>query len=159
MSGSSFQDLIAVHESFLRVLLGHQDDLVAGRLDEARDSLARFAAEIRAHIRLEEEILLPIYEERAGVIAGGSVELFQGEHRRILAFLVELDPAVRDLQAGDTRGLVALLEREYMLKQLLHHHDLRERNLFFPALDRVTDAEERGRLLQDSLPPGGSAAP
>ncbi|MFN7928084.1 MAG: hypothetical protein U0Y68_09075 [Blastocatellia bacterium] len=49
------------------------------------------------------------------------------------------------------RRVLVLLDEEAMYKSLSQHHDQRERNLFFPALDRVTDETERQTLLARCL--------
>ena len=49
------------------------------------------------------------------------------------------------------RGVIQLFDEEAQYKALCEHHDQRERNLFFPALDRVTTLEERVALLPQCL--------
>jgi hypothetical protein len=57
-------------------------------------------------------------------------------------------------QGGDlSREILHLLDQETMFKHLAEHHDLRERNILYPTLDRVADAEERREFLP---PPGAS---
>lgn len=45
------------------------------------------------------------------------------------------------------RSIIGLFDRQAMYKHLVEHHDLREKNVLYPALDRVTDDAERARLL------------
>ena len=110
----------------------------------------RFATEIRRHIVEEEEELLPIFEERGGKIHGGDPDLFRAEHRKIEGFLDEIHPVLAEIRSGQHRAIIELLEREYMLKQLLLHHDLRERNILYPTLDRITDDGEKKRIVRDT---------
>ncbi|MCZ6692078.1 MAG: hemerythrin domain-containing protein [Planctomycetota bacterium] len=152
MEGKSFLELLGIHESLLAMFGRHQEALVSGNLEAARSILERFDSEIREHIRLEDGTLIPIFEERAGAIPGGDPKLFQAEHRKIEAYLDEIRPATESLESGDARALIELLEREYLLKQLLMHHDLREKNILYPELDRVTNEAERSRLIHGSSP-------
>lgn len=108
---------------------------------EARALLRRFSDEIRAHIRYEEEQLLPIFR-RAGRISGGAPELFINEHRKI-------EKALTRLLRSRRRDRVAIIEEEFRLKELLRHHDLREKNILYPVLDRVATPQERA-ILKDA---------
>ena len=88
--------------------------------------------------------------ERAGKIAGGPPEFFIGEHRRMLEFLARFAATLGELkeEIGDpARRVIRLLDEEAAFKSLCEHHDMREGAIFFPALDRVTDEEERRELI------------
>ena len=147
MPGKSFLRFLERHRSILEELIVHQERLVVGAIGEARDLFAGFERRIRGHIREEEEEMLPIYDERAGLMHGGDPDLFRMEHRKIERFLDEIRGRLTDLAAGDLRGRIALIEREQMLKEILHHHDLREQNILYPELDRVTDDAEKERIV------------
>ena len=147
MTQTSFLRYLDLHGSILEGLRRHQDDLVEGRIPAARDGFGAFATEIRRHIDEEEGEMLPIYEERAGRIHGGDADLFRHEHRKIERFLDEIVAALSALDPADPRARVALIETEYRLKELLLHHDLREKNILYPKLDEVATPEERARIV------------
>lgn len=147
MTESSFLRYLDLHASILELLRVHQDDLVEGRFPEAGDSFQTFSGEVRAHIREEEDEMLPIYEERAGKIHGGDADLFRNEHRKIEGYLGEIGDALHSLDPGDPRGRIEVIEAEYRLKELLVHHDMREKNILYPKLDEVATAGERDRIV------------
>ena len=147
MSDLSFLRFLDLHHAILEIFVQHQEHLVSGRLARARERFARFDAEIREHIGEEEAEMMPIYEERGGAPPGGSPELFTSEHRKIEKHLEGIAADLESLEDGNARGVIDLLEREYELKQLLLHHDLREKNFLYPILDRVASAEEKDRIL------------
>jgi hypothetical protein len=99
----SFAELLKIHERLNELFLLHQESLLRIDLEMAAKWLRIYKRELRAHMRVEEDLLIPVYE-RAGKIAGGPPEFFVGEH-------------------------------------------MRERNIFFPAFDRVTDEAERQELI------------
>ena len=107
-------------------------------LSTALAELEEFARRIRRHIRLEEEVLLPAYSHQAEHPRGGKPEFFFDEHRKIEAKLQEILTAARGLSVGSaTRGaVVALIEREAVLKALLSHHEEREEKTLLPLLER-----------------------
>ena len=43
--------------------------------------------------------------------------------------------------------MIRLFDEEAMFKTPCEHHDMRERNIFFPTLDRVTNEDERRGLI------------
>lgn len=145
----SFLSLLDLHEDLREGFLRHQEALLEGDISQARALLASFDRAIRDHIRHEEEVLLPVYEERCGPIEGAPPALFYGEHRKIEKFLDEFAESLEQLAGtASTRARIALLDREGVFKNLLHHHDLRERSALYPELDRATSAEERARMLR-----------
>ena len=149
----SFTRLLKVHEHLNELFLLHQESLLRFEIDLATRRLRSYERELRAHIRAEEDVLMPVFE-RAGKIAGAPPEFFIGEHTRMLAFLSRFAEMLSELRDGDyeqTRKLIDLLDEEARFKGLCDHHDMRERNLFFPALDRVTDDTERQELINQCL--------
>src|SRR5215471_10532975 len=150
---TSFLSLLEIHGQLNEMLLLHQEALLAFDLELAFVRLKKLEAELREHMRVEEELLLPVYS-RAGRIRGGPIEFFTGEHKRLLEFLdrfeeklAELTPSQPDLK----RRIIELLDEQSVFKQLMQHHDMRERNILYPTLDKVTSEQERRDLLSSSL--------
>lgn len=120
----------------------------------AAAQLERFAALLLPHLEVEEELLLPIYTARGKPIVGSLPVVFHAEHRKIRADIDDLRARTAELSACDTgsacvatlRSFRALLDREFLFKDYLKHHDLRERNALYPELDRITTPEERASL-------------
>ena len=145
----SFAEVLKIHERLKELFLLHQEALLRLDIELAAERLRNYERELRAHMRAEEDLLMPVYE-RAGKIEGGPPEFFTGEHRRMLEFLARIAAALRKLkeESGDpTRRVIRLFDEEAMFKSLCDHHDMRERNIFFPALDRVTGEAERRELI------------
>lgn len=119
----------------------------------AAAQLARFTAMLMPHLLIEEELLMPIYTARARPIVGASPQVFHAEHKKIRADLDELARRTEELVTCDAgsckatlRQYLALLDREYLFKDYLKHHDLRERNALYPELDRITPPDEKAAL-------------
>ena len=142
----SFSRFLAAHIRIKRLFRDHQVALISLDLRKAKRLLEKFEWELLDHMRVEEQYLLPIYR-RAGEIPGGPEVFFTGEHRSLRRFIAKFKRTIRrhSVRQGDIRKRVlTLLDQEAMFKGLLHHHDLRERNILYPALDRVaTEAERR----------------
>ena len=146
----SFLDLLEIHKGLNELFLLHQEALLALDVELALVRLRQFERELRAHMRIEEDLLLPIYV-RAGRIQGGPIEFYTGEHKRMLEFLARFIGRLEELSANPAnleRGIIELFDEQAQFKKLMQHHDMREQNILYPTLDNVTGAEERGDLLR-----------
>lgn len=99
-----------------------------------------FALELRRHIRDEEEILFPGFDERTGMTAGPTA-VMRMEHRQMEALLQELG-----LEFGNP-GSPQIGEQTGALSALLDSHDKKEEGMLYPMMDRVFDEEESSALL------------
>jgi hemerythrin-like domain-containing protein len=145
----SFLSLLKIHDHLNELFLSHQEALLSLDLTLTTELLRQFEAELRAHMRMEEEILLPVYQ-RAGRIQGGPVEFFTGEHKRMLEAISHIKEHLSRLTSDQPdlkREIIKLFDMEAMFKSLVEHHDSREENIFYPTLDKVTDEQERKELL------------
>lgn len=142
----SFLKLLKVHEYLDELFLQHQEELLKLDVEKALEILKNYERELHLHMRLEEELLLPIYE-RAGQIPGGPPIFYTGEHRRMREFVARFIMTLAAMGEDQTklkRRVIALFDEEATFKSLCQHHDERERNILYPALDRVsTEAEMR----------------
>ena len=151
----SFLSLLGTHEWLDEHFLLHQEALLAGDLVLALELLKKADEGQREHIRVEEELLLPVYE-RAGHIPGGDPQFYVNEHRKMLAILDGFKgilPRLIEKSPGERRReIIELFDQGYWFKRLLEHHDNREENILYPTLDRVTNEEKRRELLALCFP-------
>src|SRR4029078_9708932 len=100
-------------------------------------------------MRDEEELLLPIYVERAKPERGGRADFFLLEHekmRRPLAHFCEQLPRLSEMPEP-SRALIKLLDQETTYKHIVEHHDEREERHLYPLLEQLTTDAERQDLL------------
>jgi hemerythrin-like domain-containing protein len=145
----SFLSLLHAHAELHEALDAHREALLSLDLTGAEARLTEFGAALRHHMCEEEELLLPIYA-RADEGPGGRVEIFLKEHGKLFHFLGRIEEAMWSLRAvgPDTQSHVfELLDYEARFKNLLIHHDERERNILYPTLDRLATEEERRSIL------------
>ncbi len=148
----SFIQFTKVHGWLDELFLAHQTALLSLDLSEAERCLDVYEANLRLHIKDEEDLLIPIYGARASDIPGGAVEFFTGEHKKILGFVAEFHEMLKELRNHKKlelkHAVIQLLDREAMYKGLLGHHDAREHNVLYPWLDWLTSKTEREKLLE-----------
>jgi len=133
------------HDRFVELFVIHQCALMALDLDAARLALDLVIYEIGVHADVEDEVLMPLFAERAGKIEGGGPELFAAEHDKIGRLLADLSVCLaelEELQRVEPRQALALIEKGYTFKHLWDHHTKRENAVFYPALDGLMDGPE-----------------
>ncbi len=65
----------------------YQEGLRSGNFDKAQNRFAEFALGLRRHIRMEEDVLFPAFEERSGMQGRGPTVVMRSEHQEIQALL------------------------------------------------------------------------
>ena len=107
-------------------------------------ALKRFISHLRRHIRLEEEILFPVFEESTGMKEGPTAAM-RREHLEINAALERLSRAA---QQDDCDTIIAAIRAEPINPSaLLANHDVKEEHALYPMADRVLSEDQRRRLI------------
>lgn len=145
----SFNDLLMLHRQLDELFFEHQRALLRLDLDRASTLLAAYGAELLAHMRDEEQLMIPLYRERAQAPVGGAAEIFLGEHDKLRQYLVLFREELAKLATADDleRGVLFLLDSQHLFKRLLVHHDSREKKMLYPLLDQITTEQERESLF------------
>ncbi|HEU4684239.1 MAG TPA: hemerythrin domain-containing protein [Nitrospira sp.] len=122
-------------------------DLKRTDFQRAKNAFVEFRFGLQRHIRWEEELLFPLWEERTGMSEGGPTFVMRAEHRQI----GELLEAIHDKVAG---GDPESDQEEQALLCLLGLHNVKEERILYPSIDQVTTAEDRKGLYRqmDEIP-------
>ena len=147
----TFLSLESEHADLERLFDSHQRALLARDVSAAVATINTFENRLKWHIGFEEEVLLPLYKAKAGEVEGGTLPIFQAEHRKLHESAATLTRHTAGLHdAPDMLGAILnLLDEEALFKGLLNHHALREQKLLFPRLDAVTSETEREKALEE----------
>ena len=147
---TSFSNLLQLHRSLDDLFLEHQRALLRLDLQRASVMLDQYERDLLAHIRDEENFMMPLYRQRATAPTGGAPDIFAGEHDKLRQFLdlfrAELGKlnGIEDLE----RGVLFLIDSQHLFKRLLVHHDTREKKMLYPLLDEVTTEAERESIFE-----------
>lgn len=146
---TSFNHLLEVHRELDELFFQHQRALMRIEIDRAEELLAEYERDLLAHMRDEEEVMMPIYGERVKPPVGGSVDIFIGEHEKLRQFLALFAEEIDKIREADDleRGVLFLIDSQHLFKRLLVHHDAREKKMLYPLLDQVTNEAEREELF------------
>ena len=72
----NISDLNQIHREIDDIFFWHQSALLKNDFIAAKNLLTDYENIIMNHMREEEDVLLPLYRERAGQIRGGDWEIF-----------------------------------------------------------------------------------
>ncbi len=147
----TFLEIEQDHERLQETLLLHQDAMVRRDLPAARRYWDEFCEELRDHMQIEDEILIPEFARLAGSPNGCSPEILNAEHRKIERLIERSEVRLLAHEASGTlepRQVVLHIEEERTLKEVLDHHHTREGTAFFPVLDALLSQDQRRRLLE-----------
>jgi len=105
-------------------------------IDKAKRLFHNFKVGLQKHIVWEEEILFPIFEEKAGMRGNGPTAVMRMEHLQIKKFLDEIHTKLLE------KELEGIDRLESDLFELFHAHNQKEENILYPAIDNLlTNAE------------------
>ena len=130
--------LMADHARLDRLLAGLRSSIASGAIFEAVALHEKLERGLRRHIRLEETIVFPLFEERTRI--GGPVAVMKVEHRQIEALLERTRAALAE--AGRAR----LTEAAGELATLIAQHNLKEERILYPKTDQALTPDERREL-------------
>ena len=112
----------------------------AGRMAEARQAYREFDQGLTRHIRIEEELLFPLFEARTGVVAGPTA-VMRAEHR-------EIERALGIMREGLEKGDPgAFREGLRFLREVLPDHNTKEEHVLYPTTDRFLSDPERAAFV------------
>ena len=145
----SFSEFLKLHEQLDELFAEHQYALLHFDFSSALEKLMIYESALLAHMTDEEEIFLPLYAERATIGKGGAVKLFLDEHEKMRLLVAQFAEVTTRLQSESNPEptILTLLDRESFFKRLCSHHDIREGDILYPALDGVTTMDERAAIF------------
>jgi iron-sulfur cluster repair protein YtfE (RIC family) len=132
---------LASDHARLDALLDEVADGVAdGRFAEARAVWESFQSALLRHLRIEEELVFPVFEMRSGMSHGPTVAL-RHEHGQIRRIVALLAAALGREDAGAFRDALAFLDT------FVADHESREEHVLFPTTDGLLTPAECARFV------------
>ena len=114
---------------------------------KAKEAFKEFKVGLQRHIVWEEELLFPMWEEKTGMIEDGPTPVMRFEHEQIKKLLEAIHQKVEEQNLESDQEEQALLN-------LLGSHNRKEEKALYPAIDNVTNADERATIFtnMNSIP-------
>ena len=136
----SIIDLVKILEFCDKLLIDHQINLMHNDFEQALEQFEQLYKIRTTHLQIMEERLLPLYKSVLTEFPEGGKPLYFIREKKLI--LKDLNRHVRFLgqlvlnPAQVTLDKVKLFEEYAWLKDLLDHHDAREKAFLFPILDK-----------------------
>jgi iron-sulfur cluster repair protein YtfE (RIC family) len=109
------------------------------RWPQALTSQAQLERALERHVRLEEEIVFPLFEARSGIVDGPTA-VMRDEHRC-------LRRALAMMRAGiEARDGAAHADALLFLNSIRPAHDAKEERILYPLIDRLLAPADRARV-------------
>lgn len=135
------QTLTHVHRECDEFFVGAENAVVKNNWDEALRLFRQFRAAMEQHLRNEEQVLFPIFEQRSGFSQQGGISMGPTHIMRM-----EHVPMRELLQAMETslaqRNRQQYLGQSETLLTLMQQHNVKEENVLYPMTDRVLQGEQ-----------------
>ena len=113
----------------------------SGDFAEAAARYESFELGLLRHVRIEEELLFPVFEARSGFM-NGPTAVMRDEHRQVRTALGIMR---RGLHRGDGGAYGDGLR---FLEYVLPDHNAKEEHILYPTLDRLLRPAEREMLVE-----------
>ncbi len=128
------------HKHCDRILAAVEGAALDKKWGDAARLHADLSRDLEAHIRAEESLLFPAFEQATG-ITDGPTQVMRVEHAQILQLLRAMHEAIGQQSAEDFRG-----QAETFLI-LMQQHNLKEENILYPMCDSSLSANS-GQLVE-----------
>lgn len=117
-------------------------DVKERRWEEATKGFREFRIGLKRHIRAEEDILFPVFEEKTGMSEGGPTAVMRMEHQEIQELLDKILSAAEDsedAQVGDFANRIV---------NILTDHNMKEEHILYPESDEFLSEAERSEVVK-----------
>jgi hypothetical protein len=150
LSPLSFSDLTKNLEYCDSLFLDHQILLMHKKTGQAFAVFEQLVQIRKVHLAVMEECLLPAFLKTADTVPEGAKPLyFEREKKQIFKFLeIHARKLGNTVLHSEKLEIVTLFEDYAWLKDLLDHHDAREKAFLFPALDALNETK-RAEILEN----------
>jgi iron-sulfur cluster repair protein YtfE (RIC family) len=113
--------------------------VAAARWPEAAHSHGLFEHGLLRHLRVEEDIVFPLFEARTGIVDGPTA-VMRDEHRCIRRAVAMMRAGIEGEDAG------AYADGLSFLNSVRLAHDAKEERILFPMTDRLLAPSDRARV-------------
>ncbi|MCH9049368.1 MAG: hypothetical protein IH836_10630 [Proteobacteria bacterium] len=152
-SSTNLKEVITkCHNVLDEIFLIHQEAVLLGKFDEAKQILDCYKVLHDLHKDFEDQHLIPMFDE-LGNQGQWQASLYTQEHQKINELMDNTENNLRQLSESQLddrnlrRNIIAFLDREKTFKGYCEHHQEREEAGLLPSLDAQTDTEWRAKII------------
>lgn len=132
------------HDRLDALLIETRSALDTGAVEEARRLFGEFRTGLLRHIRMEEEVLFPAFEQATGMFEGGPTAVMRMEHREIQSVLESMKSYLEGAEITP-EGFETL---QQSLLAVLADHNAKEEHIVYPMTDHHHPAQARDAIVR-----------
>ncbi len=107
----------------------------SGDMEAEKEKWRSFQSELLRHLRMEEEVMFPAFEQASGMTGGGPTFVMRSEHEQMRGLIVQMSAAA---DGGDYDELVDLGDT---LLMLIQQHNQKEEQMLYPMAEQALTAD------------------
>ncbi|WKZ33809.1 MAG: DUF2249 domain-containing protein [Thermodesulfobacteriota bacterium] len=130
------------HRRLDTIFEGFKAAVKDSRWEDASRAFREFSLGLKKHIRIEEEILFPVFEEKTGMRDAGPTFVMRMEHKEIQALLDQI------LGATDRHDAAGAESGSSNLLGILLDHNMKEEHILYPESDAFITGSERAMVIK-----------
>lgn len=130
------------HRRLDAIFDGFQTALKDGEWEKALRHIHEFNLGLRRHIKAEEEVLFPMFEEKTGMTEAGPTFVMKTEHKDIKETLDKL------VASTDSRDAKTTSSAASYLLNVLGNHNMKEEHILYPESDALLSDTERPMVVK-----------
>lgn len=130
------------HRRLDRIYDRFQDAVKEGGWAEASGEIREFSLGLKRHIRIEEEVLFPVFEEKTGMHDSGPTAVMRMEHTEIKSLLDKITAG------ADAKNEKEAKDAAYHLTNILADHNMKEEHILYPESDAFLSDAERVQVVK-----------
>lgn len=110
--------------------------------EAAAHDFREFSLGLKRHIKIEEEILFPVFEEKTGMHDAGPTFVMKSDHKEIKELLDKI------LASTDAKNETEVSKSSYLLTSILSEHNMKEEHILYPESDSFLTEAERAQVVK-----------
>lgn len=130
------------HKRLDRIFNRFSNAVKENRWGEASKDFREFRVGLKRHIRAEEDILFPVFENKTGMYEGGPTAVMRMEHKDIQELLDMI------LSLTDAKDSSQTPSASNSLVSLLTDHNMKEEHILYPESDEFLSEAERSEVVK-----------
>ncbi|MBI5642265.1 MAG: DUF2249 domain-containing protein [Deltaproteobacteria bacterium] len=130
------------HKRLDGIFAKFEDSAESGSWGEAAIEFREFRLGLKRHIKAEEEILFPLFEEKTGMHDNGPTFVMKMEHKEIHEWLDKI------LSGTEAENSAQVSEGKTALMNILADHNMKEEHILYPESDSFATDAERAQVIK-----------
>lgn len=119
-----------------------KDAIRVKKFEAAASAFREFRLGLTRHIRAEEEILFPVFEDKTGMHDAGPTAVMRMDHKDIKELMDKI------VNAADAKDEKTATDSAQAIFNILSDHNMKEEHILYPETDSFLSDAERAQVIK-----------